>query len=167
MVKKAATVNLWAKVKSSANRSNVKVTALVANSGSGHLLPSGIPGIREMWLELAVRDAKGVVLTSKRFPFGVELLGPDGQPAMFWNAVRLGKDTRIGPRKSRETELEWTPPQRDFEPVEVTGAVYYRLISVQAAKAAGIQASPAIAIASDLIRVSPDGQVEKEIANSR
>ena len=164
MVKKAATVTLWAKVRTGSNRSRVQITGLVINSGSGHLLPSGLPGIRELWLEMAVRDGQGVSLATQRFPFGVELLGADGKPAMFWNATRLGKDTRIGPRKSRESELQWTPARTDFEPVDVVGTLYYRLISESAAQAAGLKPSPPIPIASDLIRISSDGQVERKVA---
>ncbi len=165
MVKKVATVTLWAQVKQKSGNSNVIVKALVTNAGSGHLMPTGIPGIRQMWLEVVVKNAKGVEVSAKKAPFEIELLGPDGNPTMFWKAVRIGKDTRIAPRKSREMLLEFTLPERDFDPLEVRSSIYYRRISEFAAKAVGIKESPAIEIAGDRIRVFSNGRVEKALVN--
>jgi len=93
--------------------------------------------------------------------------GPTGilervrQTAMSWKAVRIGKDTRIAPRKSREMVLEFALPERDFDPIEVRSSIYYRRISALAAKKVGIKESPAIEIAGDRIQVFSNGQVEK------
>jgi hypothetical protein len=163
MVKKTATINLWAEVKQKSGNSDVIVKALVTNVGSGHLMPTGIPGIRQMWLEVVAKNAKGVEVFAKKAPFEIELLGPEGNPTMPWKAVRIGKDTRIAPRKSREMRFEFTLPERDFEPLEVRSSVYYRRISELAAKAAGIKESPAIEIAGDRIRVFSTGRVEKAL----
>jgi hypothetical protein len=165
MVKKVATVSLWAQVQQKSGKSNVIVKALVTNIGSGHLMPTGIPGIRQMWLEVVVNNEKGAKVLAKKAPFEIELLGPDGNPTMPWNAVRIGKDTRIAPQKSRETILEFALSERDFGPLEVSGSVYYRQISELAAKTAGIKESPAIEIAGDRIRVFSNGRVEKAPAN--
>jgi len=161
MVKKVATVTLWAQVKQKSGNSDVIVKALVTNVGSGHLMPTGIPGIRQMCLEVEAKNAKGVEVLAKKIPFEIELLGPDGNPTMPWKAVRIGKDTRISPRKSREMILEFTIPERDFGSLEVRSSLYYRRISELAAKAVGIKESPAIEIAGDRIQVFSNGQVEK------
>jgi hypothetical protein len=163
MVKKVATVTLWAQVKQKSGNNDVIVKALVTNVGSGHLMPTGIPGIRQMWLEVVAKNAKGVEVFAKKIPFEIELLGPDGNPTMPWKAVRLGKDTRIAPRKSREMLLEFALPEGDFDPLEVRSSVYYRRISELAAKAVGIKESPAIEIAGDRIRVFSNGRVEKAL----
>lgn len=165
MVKKVATVTLWAQVNQKSGNSNVTIKALVTNVGSGHLMPTGMPGIRQMWLEVVVKNAKGVELFAKKAPFGIELLGADGNPTMPWKAVRIGKDTRIAPRKSRETLLEFALPERDFGPLEVKSAVYYRQVSELAAQAAGIKESPATEIAGDRIRVFSNGRVEKVLVD--
>ncbi len=167
MLKRVATVTLWAQVKPDAGKSKVTITALVGNTGSGHFMPTGVPGIREMWLEIAVRTLAGAEVFTAKEQYGIELLGADGKPTMPWNAVRLGKDTRIAPQKSRKTASEFTLPQQAFEPLEVRGSVYYRLISEQAAKATQIDASPAIEIAVNRIRVFSDGRVEKIGASDR
>ncbi len=165
MVRKAATVTLWAQVKQDSGKSNVIVKALASNIGSGHLMPTGIPGFRQMWLEVVVKNAKGVEVLAKKAPFEIELLGPDGNPTMPWKAVRIGKDTRIAPRKSREVVLEFALPERDFEPLEVKSSINYRRVSELASRAAGVKESPVIEIAADRIRVFSNGRVEKALVN--
>ena len=160
MIKKAATVSVWAGRKPKSLIRSLQVKALVSNSGSGHLMPTGIPGIRQMWLEVSVRNPNNVEVASRKSEFLIEILGADGKPAMPWNAVNFGRDTRIAPRKSRETVFD-VPLPAPGEPVEVKAVVYYRQISENAAQAVGIKASPAIEIAADRIRVFPDGRIEK------
>ena len=160
MIKKAATVSVWAGLKPKSVDRKLQVKALVSNSGSGHLMPTGIPGIRQMWLEVVVRGANTLEVASRKSEFLIEILGADGKPAMPWNAVSFGRDTRIAPRKSRETIFE-VPLDASGEPVEVEATVFYRQISEFAAQAAGIKASPPIGIAADRIRVFPDGRIEK------
>ena len=164
MIKKAATVTVWAQVKSEAGINTASVKALVTNVGSGHFLPTGIPGIRQMWLEVVVKNAQGAEVLSQKAPLEVELIGPDGKPAMPWSAVRIGRDTRIAPRKSREMVLEFAIPAKDSR-LEVRGSVYYRRVSELAARTAGIKESPPVEIAGDQIRVFSDGRVERVLAN--
>ena len=161
LLKKAATVSLWAGRKQETGHDLLSIRALVSNAGSGHLMPTGIPGIRQMWVEVAVRDAAGILLSSRREDFEVQLLGGDGQPAMPWMAVKLGKDTRIAPRKSRETHFEAIMAQPSAGPLELTGTVYYRQISEKAARAIGGKASSPVVMATDRIRLFPDGRIEK------
>ncbi len=161
MVQKVAHITLWAQAKEKSGKSNVSIKALVTNVGSGHLMPTGMPGIRQMWLEVVARNAKGDEVFTNKSPIGIELLGGDGKPTMPWNAVRIGKDTRIGPRKTRQTAMEFTLPDKNFEPLEVKGSVYYRSISELAAQAAGIKPSPALEIATDRVRVFANGKVKK------
>ena len=163
MVAKVATVTLWAQVKQKSGSSEIIVKALATNVGSGHLMPTGMPGFRQMWLEVEAKSARGVEVLAKKISFEVELLGPDGNPTMPWKAVRIGKDTRIAPRKSREMLLEFTLPEKDFDPIEVRSSIYYRRISELAAKKMGIKESPAIEIASDRIKVFSNGRVEKAL----
>ena len=116
-----------------------------------------------MWLEVVAKDAKGAEVFAKKIPFGIELLGPDGNPTIFWKAVRIGKDTRIAPRKSREMLLEFTLPERDFAPLEVKSSVYYQRISELAARSVGIKESPAVEIAGDRIQIFSNGRIEKAL----
>jgi nitrate/TMAO reductase-like tetraheme cytochrome c subunit len=161
LVKKVASVAVWASVHKHSGRDQVSLTAEVTNVGSGHLLPTGLPGLRQMWLEVVVRDAKGGDVFASRSSIGIEPLDAAGRPTMPWNAVRFGTDTRIGPQKRRQTVWDFPRPELSAGPLEIRVAVFYRSISPLAAQAAGIEPSAAIEIASDRLRLFPDGRVEK------
>lgn len=161
MVKKVATVTASVQIKEKSGKRQAKLWALVTNVGSGHFMPTGLPGLRQMWLEAVVRDAQGIEVFANKTPIGIEGLGADGRPTMPWNAVRFGKDTRIAPQKSRQSEWEFPLPEKNSSPVELRVSVYYRLVSELAARAAGIEPSPAIEIASDRLKLLQDGRVER------
>jgi hypothetical protein len=80
---------------------------------------------------------------------------------MPWNAVRFGKDTRIGPKATRQFSWTYLLPEQKGYPLEIKVAVYYRSISPLAAQAAGIEASPAIEIAADRLQLLFDGRIER------
>lgn len=159
LVKKAATVTAWVQAKEKSGKGAVNLNAVVANVGSGHFMPTGLPGLRQMWLEVVVRNDQGVEVFANKTPIGIEPRGPDGKPTMPWNAVQFGPDTRIGPQK--QTKWQFPLPETDSGQLEVKVSVYYRSVSELAAQAAGIKPSAPIEIASDRLRVLKDGRVEK------
>jgi len=161
MIKQVARVTLLANPNVKSGKSSVNLKASVENVGSGHFMPTGLPGMRQMWLEVTVRDVQGVEVFANKKPIGIEALGADGRPTMPWNAVRFGKDTRIGPQKRQQTDWDFPLPEKNAGQLEVKASVYYRLISELAAQTAGIKPSPAIEIASDQLRLFPDGRVER------
>jgi len=158
MVKKAALVSLWARVSEKSGTNLARINAVVTNAGSGHLMPTGMPGMRQLWLEVAVRMPDGAEVFTGRANFGLSLLDQDGNPAMPWNAARVGRDTRIAPQRSRRETFEFKVPKQNLV---VRAKVYYRLVSEQAAKIAGMQPSPPIEVASDQIEILSDGRVKK------
>ena len=110
MLKKAAVVSLWARTSEKSGPKRISIDALVTNVGSGHLMPTGIPGIRQLWLDLTVTTADGSKVFTGRADYGAVLLGRDSKPAMPWNAVRVGTDTRIAPQKSRRETFQFEVP---------------------------------------------------------
>ncbi|HWQ52872.1 MAG TPA: multiheme c-type cytochrome [Bryobacteraceae bacterium] len=158
MLKKAALVSLGARVAEKSGTKLILINAIVTNAGSGHLMPTGIPGMRQLWLEVAVNSPDGAEVFTGRSNFGLSLLGQDGSPAMPWNAVRVKSDTRIAPQRSRRESFEFKAPNLNLE---ARARVYYRLISEQAAKTAGLQPSPPVEVAKDQMRILSDGRVEK------
>jgi hypothetical protein len=105
MIRKAATVQLQTSWKDH-RKQMLNVAASVSNVGAGHLIPTGIPGIREMWLEVSVVDGQRVVASERRH-FTQELFDAKGNLAMPWEAVKIGKDTRIGPKKTRVEQFNF------------------------------------------------------------
>src|SRR5262249_35649348 len=55
MLKKVASVTLLGHFKELAGKRSVNLKALVTNVGSGHFMPTGLPGLRQMWLAVVVR----------------------------------------------------------------------------------------------------------------
>lgn len=158
MLKKAASVSLSTGVFEKRGTKVIRIIALVTNVGSGHLIPTGMPGMRELWLEVRAKAQGGADVFTGKAGFGLSLLDDNGNLAMPWKAARVGKDTRIAPQQSRRETFEFKAPNVDLE---VRAKVYYRLVSEQAARIAGIQPSPPIEVAGDQILFLSDGRVNK------
>jgi hypothetical protein len=161
LVKKVATVTALAFIQEKSGKRTVNLKAMVTNVGSGHFMPTGLPGLRQMWLEVVVHAGQGNEVFANKTPIGFEPLDSDGKPTMPWNAVKFGKDTRIGPQETQQNKWQFPLPENDPGQLEVKVSVYYRSISELAAQAAGIKPSPAIEIASDRLRLLKDGRFEK------
>jgi nitrate/TMAO reductase-like tetraheme cytochrome c subunit len=143
MILKAATVQLQSNWKGG-RKETLDVVASVSNVGAGHMIPTGVPGIREMWLEVSIWNGSQVAATQKR-PFKFELFDREGKPAMPWDAVRFGKDTRIGPKKTRVEQFSFKLTNSNN--VRVEAKVLERLVSEQAAQYAGVPTAPAMLMA--------------------
>ena len=138
MIRKAATVQVQSNWKGG-RKETLEVVASVSNFGAGHLIPTGIPGIREMWLEVSILNGATVAATQKR-QFVLELFDSAGKPAMPWDAVKIGKDTRIGPKKTRVEQFSFK--LANATDVRVDAKLLERLVSEQAARYAGVPPSP-------------------------
>ena len=150
MIRKAATLQVnsdWGQ-KDKNNILNVSVG--ITNSGAGHLIPTGIPGIREMWLEVSAFGKDQQLATEKRV-LGLELLDASGKSAMPWDAIRLGRDTRIGPKKTRRENFH-LKVARTSE-VRVEAKLLERLISESAARYAGIPPTSPMSMAETTVTV--------------
>jgi nitrate/TMAO reductase-like tetraheme cytochrome c subunit len=161
LVKKVASVMALVSIEKMKGQTGVKLTGVVRNVGSGHFMPTGLPGMREMWVEAVVRDSNGSIVFNDRSSIGKEALDKQGKLTMPWNATRFGKDTRVAPMGKRDFPWNFPMPGSNREPLEVKVAVYYRSISELAAYAAGMQPSTPIEIASDRMRLFADGRVER------
>jgi hypothetical protein len=88
-----------------------------------------------MWLEVSVLNGSQVVATQKR-PFTLELFDSQGKPAMPREAVKIGKDTRLGPKKTRVEQFSFKLPNASN--IRVEAKLLERLVSEQAARYAGV-----------------------------
>jgi hypothetical protein len=143
MIRKAASVQIKSTWKGG-RKETLDVVASVSNIGAGHLIPTGVPGIREMWLEVSILNGSTVAATQKR-PFVLELFDSEGKPAMPWDAVRIGKDTRIGPKKTRAEQFSFK--LANATDVRVEAKLLERLVSEQAARYAGLPPTPPMPMA--------------------
>ena len=145
MVRQAAIVNATA---SRSGKDSVDVSVLVTNVGAGHLIPTGLPGIREMWLEVTVQG-QGKVLGTQKREFVLELLNSEGKRVLPWEATKLGKDTRIAPKKSRQEKFRFEVA--GSENIRIEAKLLERLVSEQTAKFAGISVSSSATMAETTI----------------
>jgi hypothetical protein len=115
----------------------VTLTATIANVGAGHYLPTGLTGVRQMWLEVTATDEAGNEVLSERRDFGSVLKNADGEyPVELWDAVEFHSDDRIPPRGS--TSNEYSFPMATGA-VTVKAALYYRSCSEEMAEKAGVE----------------------------
>jgi hypothetical protein len=129
MVKKAATITVSGRVDDGKGGFQLTVVGKVTNSGAGHLIPTGIPGIREMWLEVDVLGPGDQVLEQKKFAYGQKLVTRDGAAALPWEAYRVVEDTRIEPQKSKEYSIRIPLPPQVSGSLNIRARLYDRLIS--------------------------------------
>ena len=86
----------------------VWVNLEVANVGSGHRFPTGLP-MHKSVLEITLRDG-GREIARREVPFSVMLVDKNGhqinrEHEAFFNAARVRIDTRIKPKEVRPIEV--------------------------------------------------------------
>jgi len=136
MIRKAATLRISSEWGQKDGKEGLKVTVAITNSGAGHLIPTGIPGIREMWLEVSALGKDQQQIAAEKRGLGLELLDAAGKVAMPWDATRFGRDTRVGPKKTRQEIFHFKLSKA--EGLRLEARLLERLISESAARYAGI-----------------------------
>ncbi len=107
-------------------RDRVWVYVKVANEGSGHCFPTGLPMHRAV-LEVTIRD--GVKEVGRReIPFEVVMLDKRGrllrrEHEVFVNAARVRSDTRLKPNETRTVDVSFRGITASR--LTVTAALYY------------------------------------------
>ena len=129
MVQNAATVSVWGVNRKEEGGLRLSVTTSVLNSGAGHAIPTGVPGIREMWLRVKVLGPDGEELHQKRFWYGQKLVDKEGNDALPWEAFRIVAENRIEPEQSKQTTFQVTLPTGLKGPVKLEAHLFMHLIS--------------------------------------
>lgn len=138
----------------------------VTNVGAGHYLPTGVTEIREMWLDVEVRDAaneKQLILRSGNLDaegniskgaivYRTEVRDKQGNiTTKFWNAVEKVRDHRVPPRETVTDHLE-LPAEgvTGVKALRVKAALRYRSVSpagLAEVDAAGVVEIPVLTLA--------------------
>jgi hypothetical protein len=105
----------------------VRVYVKVANEGSGHCFPTGLPMHRAV-LEVTIRE-RGKFIGQREIPFEVVMLDNKGRPLqreheVFVQAARVRSDTRLKPNEARSIEVVF----RDVKAtrLSLTATLYYQ-----------------------------------------
>ncbi|MEM3004329.1 MAG: multiheme c-type cytochrome [Candidatus Bathyarchaeia archaeon] len=128
---------------------NMTILANVTNSGCGHALPTGVSEVRELWLEVTVKDPSGKLLyEGRRYyrPVFVDEKGEDVGP-LFWRAVRILSDNRIAPGETRTETFSFSVPPDTALPIKVDARLLYRLAPQEVADKAGLGLLPVTVMA--------------------
>ncbi|NIN69574.1 MAG: hypothetical protein GTO63_33810 [Anaerolineae bacterium] len=120
----------------------VEFAVEVANVGSGHKLPSGMPGQRQLWLDITVRDAEGrAVFTSGKLDengfidssaikFQAVLVDADGNPTHhFWRGTKILSDNRILPEGEVRVHYSFMLPETAREPISIQAVLNYSVFA--------------------------------------
>ena len=158
LLKKAATVTVRGVASPEGAGSRLSVTATVRNSGAGHAIPTGIPGIREMWLEVEVLDPQGVRLHQRRFRYGQQLVNRQGEEALPWEAFRILTDDRIEPEQSKQNSFEIILPGQRTGEVNLQARLFMRLISEAMTQRLNIPVPDPVLMASAEAKISLNSQ---------
>jgi len=118
----------------------IAVPITVRNVGAGHGLPTGVTELRQIWLDVAVKDARGrEVLRSgaldargelgaETIIFRTEVFDAAGRlTTKFWNTVRKGRDHRV-PAGGSVTEHVPLPDGVAW-PLKIEAALKYRSVA--------------------------------------
>lgn len=144
MIRKAATLQVNSNWSQKDGKDALNASVGITNSGAGHLIPTGLPGIREMWLEVSAFSREQQLATERRI-LGLELLDAAGNSAMPWDAVRFGRDTRVGPKKTRQEVFHFKLNKTGE--VRLEAKLLERLISESAARYAGMPTTSPMSMA--------------------
>jgi hypothetical protein len=128
---------LEAEAITSGAKGTLKIT--VHNQRAGHNLPTGMPGLRQVWLEALVTDKNGSEIfhtgaldNQGRLPgeavrFSVNATDKNGKSTFKpWAIEAFESDTSIPPKAERAEELEFSIPADTVWPLTAKVVLYYR-----------------------------------------
>ena len=138
-----------------------RVTVSVTNRGAGHKLPTGAADLRQVWLEVTLRDAAGVTvwqaggldaygaLTPDTVQFHKVLGDAAGRPIelhRFWVATQVLSDTSLAPGETRALPYTLPRPDPARGPFTLTARLRYRDVSQSFAEFALTRPAPDLPI---------------------
>jgi hypothetical protein len=127
--KTAVNLTVWGVVTKRKTGSHLEVTTNLRNVGAGHAIPTGVPGLRDMWMNVEVQTPGGDILEKKKFWYGQRLVNSDGADAFPWEASRIHEDSRIQPQESRQNSFELPVPSGVKGEMRIQAKLFYRLLS--------------------------------------
>jgi hypothetical protein len=123
----------------------------VTNTGAGHYLPTGVTELRELWLQVTLRDPAGEVVFRSGHPqadgnlppgtvlYRTEVHDAEGRDTtLFWNTVKKVRDYRIPPLGHRDEEIPLPAGLALQGPHSVEAALRYRAVSPAGLAEAGV-----------------------------
>ena len=117
----------------------VTIDVSITNSGAGHMLPTGLTEMRQMWLDVTATDGDGNQLYRSGaldedgkidvavVVYHTVLGDADGNAtSKMWLAESILSDHRIAPRETAVEEHTFTIPEGAKDPVTISAKLQYR-----------------------------------------
>ncbi len=124
-----------------------QLEVVVRNVGAGHYLPTSLTYVRQMWLDVRVRDVTGRELLADQVMYNTILEDADGVhdgTVSSWRAVRIYRDYRIPPAGEVTERFALTVPSDAQGPLSVTAVLNYRSADPTMTAAYGVAEFPII-----------------------
>jgi hypothetical protein len=143
LLQKAATLDA-SLIMSATDSTALLATVTITNSGAGHHLPTGANDLRQMWLELVLRDGTGQVVWTSGTLDQYGALGPsavqfhkvlgdaNGRPIdlhRIWFATQVLEDTSLLPLETRRIPYQIVLPASARPPYSLSVRLLYRDVS--------------------------------------
>ncbi|MFH2047138.1 MAG: multiheme c-type cytochrome [Pseudomonadota bacterium] len=114
-----------------------KLGIIITNSGAGHYLPTGLTDVRQMWLEIVIKDENNNIvyssgkldkdgyITEGTIIYNTIFGDGKGNPVLNISKAReILKDKRIPPKESAREEIVFQ--KKNFEQLSVSVKLLYR-----------------------------------------
>jgi hypothetical protein len=176
MLKRAAELRLEVAETDAKPGGEVPLKVAVTNVGAGHKLPTGLTEVREMWIDVTVRDAAGNEYEVERLDesgqaaegprmFNTVLQNAEGEteytdesgetrPVELWDAVAIASDDRIEPKQTVTQPYKFTVPAQAITPLSVKAELKYRSFGDELGEKAGVARVPIVVMAEDTADVA-------------
>ena len=140
----------------------VDIRLSLTNAGAAHGIPAGSPG-RQLVVSVTARDETGSDLARKELAFERRLVDDRGEPAPFFRAARVERDTRILPRETRRERL--TLDAKGSATLAVTLA--FRSLDPTLARAIGVEEPRDAVVFETSVRLGPARRGSRSVVLGR
>lgn len=151
LLRSAAKIDLSTDRISAKPGDKVSITASVTNIGAGHMIPTGLTDVRDVWLEITAvdKDGKSDKVFEERYSTILEdAQGKHDGTVPVWRAVKIYSDNRLVPNETRTYEDSYKIPAGKQGHYKIVATLNYRSATKEKTDALKMPTMPSMAIAA-------------------
>ncbi|MFA5867171.1 MAG: multiheme c-type cytochrome [Actinomycetota bacterium] len=150
LLKKAAKIEVATDRTSAKPGDKVFITVKVTNTGAGHMIPTGLTEVRDVWLEIIAVDKDGQKdkVYNERYTTVLEdAQGKHDGTVPMWRAVKIYSDNRLAPNETKTYEKTYKIPAGKQGHYTMVATLNYRTASTEITRALKMKTKPSVAMA--------------------
>ncbi len=150
LLKSAAKIELATNSSSAKPGDKVSISVKVTNTGAGHMIPTGLTELREVWLEISAVDKDGhadKVFTERYTTILEDAQGKHDGTVPVWRAVKIYADNRLAPNVTRTYEKIFKIPGGKQGHYTMVATLNYRAATPETTATLKLKTKPSIAMA--------------------